>query len=291
LARYSSSGELAWVKQWGSDFDDDVYAVTVSREAVVVAGYTEGVHAGATAAGGTDAFLTWISKEGALGATVQFGSPGNDYLQDLTSTADGSLHLTGYTDGAFENAEVFGGNDVFVAKYTADGTRAALWQWGTPQTDYGLGIAAAEGYTVVVGYTYGTLDSQTAAGKEDAFAVAFDAGGAVIWNQQWGGPNNDNARSVALDGRGVAWVVGDTQRDSSSHRVPFLRAFDPSGRLLVEETWTTPASDFALDLALANSNAASFPFVLAGYTQNTTSAATPERDAWTITGQLAYGHE
>lgn len=289
LAKYSASGQLAWVTQWGSDLDDDVYAVTVTPAAVVVAGYTEGALTNAAATGSTDAFLTWISKDGALSSTVQFGSSGNDYLQDLTSTADGSVHLTGYTDGAFDDAAAFGGNDVFVARYTADGTRAALWQWGTPHTDYGLGIAAADGYTVVVGYTYGTLDSQAAAGKEDAFAVAFDADGSVIWSQQWGGPNNDNARSVTLDAKGVAWVVGDTQRDSPSHRVPFLRAFDSSGRLLLEETWTTPASYFALDVAVAISDAATVPFVLAGYTQNTADSVTPDRDAWTITGQLSYG--
>lgn len=289
LARYSASGQLAWVTQWGSDLDDNVYAVTVAPSTVVVAGYTEGALTNAAATGNTDAFLTWISKDGALSSTVQFGSSGNDYLQDLTSTADGSVHLTGYTDSAFDDAAAFGGNDVFVARYTADGARAALWQWGTPHTDYGLGIAAADGYTVVVGYTYGTLDSQAAAGKEDAFAVAFDARGSVIWSQQWGGPNNDNARSVALDAKGVAWVTGDTQRDSPSHRVPFLRAFDSSGRLLVEETWTTPASYFALDVAVAISEAATFPFVLAGYTQNTDSSVTPDRDAWTITGQLSYG--
>jgi hypothetical protein len=295
LARYRPSGELVWVQQWGSDLDDDVYALTVTREAVVIGGYTEGVLEGNTAAGGTDAFLSWVSKDGAVRSAVQFGSSGNDYLQDLTSTPDGTLYLTGYTDGAFDDAAVFGGNDVFVAEYTPDGAHAALWQWGTPQTDYGLGIAAAEDYTVVVGYTYGTLDGQAAAGKEDAFAVAFDAGGSVIWNQQWGGPNNDNARSVALDARGVAWVVGDTQWDSPSHRVPFLRAFDSTGRLVVEETWTSSASDFALDISLgtavANSNAAFVPFVLAGYTQSTTPSATPERDVWAITGQVSYGQE
>lgn len=289
LARYHPSGELAWVEQWGSDLDDDVYAVTVTPEAVVVGGYTEGAPSGAVSTGGTDAFLTWVSKEGSLGFTVQLGSSGNDYLQDVTSTADGALQLTGYTDGVFDDAVGFGGNDVFVAQYAADGARTALWQWGTPQTDYGLGVAATKGYTVVVGYTYGTLTHQAAAGKEDAFAVAFDARGSVIWNQQWGGPNNDNARSVALDARGVAWVAGDTQRDSTSHRVPFLRAFDASGRLLLEQTWTTPTSDFALDVAVANSNAASFSFVLAGYAQPTTSSATPERDAWTIAGRVAYG--
>jgi hypothetical protein len=92
-------------------------------------------------------------------------------------------------------------------------------------------------------------------------------------------------------------VVGDTQQDSPSHRAPFLHAFDTSGRLLVEETWSTPLSDFALDIALdialdsalANSSAASFPFILAGYTQNAPGSAPPQRDAWTITGQLAYG--
>lgn len=288
LARYRPTGELAWVEQWGSDFDDDVYALSVTPEAVVVAGYTEGALEGTVSAGGTDVFLTWRSKDGALGSSVQFGSPGNDYLQDLTSTADGTLYLTGYTDDAFDDTTTFGGNDVFVAQYTAAGVRAALWQWGTPQTDYGLGIAAAQDYAVVVGYTYGALDDQSAAGKEDAFAVAFDAGGSVIWNQQWGGPNNDNARSVAIDGRGVAWVVGDTQRDSPSHRVPFLRAFDASGRLLVEETCSTQTSDFALDIAVPKSDATPFPFILAGYTQDTTSGS-PLRDTWTITGQLSYG--
>lgn len=287
LASYRPLGELAWVQQWGSDLDDDVYAVTVTPEAVIVAGYTEGVFEGNASAGGTDVFLTWMSRSGSLTSSVQFGSPGNDYLQDLTSAADGTLYLTGYTDDAFDGAATFGGNDVFVAQYTAAGARAALWQWGTPQTDYGLGIAASQGYTVVVGYTYGTLENQAAAGKEDAFAVAFDAHGSVIWNQQWGGPNNDNARSVVIDARGVAWVVGDTQRDSMSHRVPFLRAFDASGRLLVEETWAAPTSDFALDIAVPKSSAAKFPFAIAGYSQNATPEA-PQRDTWLITGQLVY---
>lgn len=62
----------------------------------------------------------------------------------------------------------------------ADGLSFGFRAHYTDAPGVGFGIAAVQGYRVVVGYTYGTLDSQAAVGKENAFAVAFDAQGAVI---------------------------------------------------------------------------------------------------------------
>lgn len=288
LAKFDASGVAQWIQQWGSAADDDVYGVALTQAGVLVAGYTEGELSDSSSQGGTDAFVSLISREGAHLSTVQFGSPGNDYVQDVASATDGGWLVVGYTDGVFEGVEGVGGNDVFVARYASDGTRTSLLQWGTPQTDYGLGVANDSDHSVVVGYTYGTLDGHTAAGKEDAFAVAFNTQGAVIWQHQWGGKNNDNARSVALDARGVAWVVGDSQTTSTSHRSTFLRAFDQLGNLVAQQTWPAEPSTFAMDIAIDTSADTFMPLVLAGYTQNTTASGAPLRDAWALTSHIEY---
>lgn len=89
-----------------------------------------------------------------------------------------------------------------------DDQNATLWakHWGDVEGDAALDVAVAPGGEVfVVGSFRGSLSfglgaPLSSAGKADAFVVKLDATGAPLWAKRFGGPGDDVASAVVLDG-------------------------------------------------------------------------------------------
>jgi Beta-propeller repeat len=79
--------------------------------------------------------------------------------------------------------------------------------FGTAAYDSANGIAANASGVYVVGNTDGSLDGINK-GNTDAFVRKYDGG--VVWAQQFGTRDFDNAIGVALDTSGNSYVVGTT---------------------------------------------------------------------------------
>ena len=82
----------------------------------------------------------------------------------IARAADGHLFLTagGYTGASARFGEapvdLYGSNDVIVAKLTAEGEVAAVRGLGTANSEYPMALAVGDGLVAVTGDTRGTLD-------------------------------------------------------------------------------------------------------------------------------------
>jgi hypothetical protein len=113
-----------------------------------------------------------------------------------------------------------GGEDVFVTKLNArDGGLVYSTFIGGSQSDTAAAVALeADGTAVVVGTTFSAdfpnsvpARAYDGGGIPEAFAVRVaPQGGALIGATYLGGAMLDEARSVAIDPSGAAWVAGDT---------------------------------------------------------------------------------
>jgi hypothetical protein len=133
----------------------------------------------------------------------------------------------------------------------------------------GQGIAAdTNGNIFVTGYFSGTADfggtNLVSAGASDIFLAKYDALGSLLWAQQAGGTNNDQAAAVAVDGSGNVFVTGT-----------FLRAATfPGTNLLSYSTFN------ASDIFLAKyDNSGSLLWVQNGGTNGGMSGASLAADA------------
>ncbi|HET9064416.1 MAG TPA: hypothetical protein VFN22_01165 [Gemmatimonadales bacterium] len=107
----------------------------------------------------------------------------------------------------------FGAQDVVVARYAFDGALDWVVSFGGSGADLPTAIAATpDGGTVVVGYgSGGGLCGGTVAtshGGRDVLVMKLSATGDCLWAHLLGGPDDDEARAVAVSPDGAINVVG-----------------------------------------------------------------------------------
>ena len=211
LAKYDSSGNQVWLRQFGTPAQDDGTAVAVDASGNIYAtGYTTGVLAGSANAGGDDAYLVKYDSSGNVLWARQFGSSGDDDAMGLAVDASGNALVTGGTSGDLGGTGNAGAFDVFLAKYDSSGAQTWLTQFGTAKDEEANAVAVdAAGNSFVTGYAVGNLSGANAGGM-DAFVSEIDPAGKRVWVSQFGTSSDDGGKGVTVDGNGNALVAGYT---------------------------------------------------------------------------------
>ncbi len=110
-ATLSADGELIRLERWGGDADD---RAILARPAVDGRIWIVG-HTASAGAGGDDAFVTSLSKDGSFeGSAAIIGGSANDRGTAVLPLADGSLIVAGYSRSLGQ-----GGEDAFVGRLSA----------------------------------------------------------------------------------------------------------------------------------------------------------------------------
>lgn len=182
VTKYTADGVRQWIRQVGTAEGDQVLALAISNDGMVLAGgHTAGVM-GESSAGANDAFLRKLGADGATIWTTQVGSPGDDRTADLVVDAAGVTTLAGHTDGRIVLSA--GGTDVFTATIDAAGSITDKRQVGSSDRDgadaydeANLYVALnAEGATVLSGLTYGSTTTDMNKGEADVFLTTLTGG-------------------------------------------------------------------------------------------------------------------
>ncbi|MBD2102024.1 SBBP repeat-containing protein [Leptolyngbya sp. FACHB-261] len=119
VAKYDNTGSRIWLQQAGTAGDDQGQSIaTDSAGNVYVAGETKGALLGSTPIGGSDAFISRFSGDGALQWIQQLGTAGDDEAYGITVDNLGSVYVTGQTFSAFAGASNAGAYDAWVARYS-----------------------------------------------------------------------------------------------------------------------------------------------------------------------------
>ncbi|MFC2060821.1 SBBP repeat-containing protein [Chloroflexota bacterium] len=261
IAKYNSAGEQLWVRQFGTDKIDVAQGVTIDgRGNAYVTGHTNGTYPGQISAGDWDAFLVKYSSSGRQLWLRQFGTDNNDDAYGVAVDSRGNTYVTGTTEVTSPGQMSAGDDDAFLVKYSSSGRQLWVRQFGTDDHDFTHGVAihhygntnmrrntagtfprqtSTGGYenVYVTGYTKGTFSGQISTGGQDAFLVNYDSSGRQLWVRQFGTDNDDDAKAVAVDSRGNAYVTGTTEvtspgQMSAGDDDAFLVKYSSSGRQL-----------------------------------------------------------
>jgi len=212
LAKLSSSGHLLWVRQFGTDGEDTVRGVAVSRDGqVYVTGFTSGAFDPFVNAGSTDGFLTRFTSGGTQKWTTQLGTTEHDELTGVTVSRNGEVFLSGETQGSYPTFVNQGDVDAVATEYDKDGVQQWLQQFGTTSFDHLQGVAVSkDGNLFAGGYTGGDL-SIVNVGGADAFAVQMDTvTGALAWTRQFGTTEDESVAGVSVSKDGGVILGGST---------------------------------------------------------------------------------
>ena len=142
----------------------------------------------------------------------QFGTTSSDIAGGIAADSTG-VYVAGSTIGVFSGQSAIGGIDLYLRKYSFNGS--VLWtrQFGTTSDDDTVGpsgaVAADATGVYVGGTTDGTLSGQTTAGNGDAFVRKYSASGDLMWTRQFGTGADDLLSGVSVHSSGV-YVVGYT---------------------------------------------------------------------------------
>jgi Ca2+-binding RTX toxin-like protein len=227
VAKYDASGNQVWYTSVSSEVRADeglapweeAYSVTLSPDgsAVYATGWTTGDLPGDAVEGFYDAWLTkFDSQTGEIEFIQQFGTGRDEFGWSVDTDSQGNIYSYGWitTIGEDAEVEVEGFGDLFLAKFSPDGTEQFFNLISTPGDDAafigGLVIDASD--TIYVsGYSESSFTDTTNAGSYDAFVIALDTEGNQIWRQQFGTPQLDFATDINVDNFGNIYVTGVTE--------------------------------------------------------------------------------
>lgn len=210
LAKFDASGDLVWLRQFGSAAADKVTAVaTDARGDVLAVGTTGGALPTNRALGSSDAFVTKFDGNGVRVWVRQFGSEGADYAYGVAVDQDGGVFTTGFTYGSLPGNSSSGNIDGFLAHFDANGNRTMVRQFGDNGAVFGYAVALdAAGNPIVGGWSdLDPLGSSAAPGPWRAYLATFDAQGAPRGSRQFGTSGMEQPVGLAVDGSGGVYVT------------------------------------------------------------------------------------
>jgi hypothetical protein len=170
LTKYSSSGAKEWTKLLAINgwFTSALgVAVSGSGDYVYITGVNIGGNAGQTIEGTLSAFLTKYSSSGAEQWT-QLQRADDRHIGAFgvaVADADGSVYITGGTDGNLDGETRIGTNtNAFLTKYSSSGAKEwtkLLGVDGEATSAVSVAVADADGSVYITGSTNGNLDGET----------------------------------------------------------------------------------------------------------------------------------
>lgn len=226
VAKFDASGARVWVQELGAQggLMADASGVAVHGTHVYVVGRTlgalpSGLPTPNVQTGFSDYFLAKYDGDGNLVYARQFGATGgsDSAASAVAVNADGDIYVAGSTDhslGMSGPSLQTGSADLFVTRFTADGTRSAVWQYGVgSKVTFGNAITVdKDGNVIVGGYTNGAMETVGWSVLQDAYVAKFTPTGTKLYAHQVGVAALDTyGYGVATDNSGNAFLAGYTR--------------------------------------------------------------------------------
>ncbi len=166
LTKFDDSGNQQWIRQLGSESFEFSWGIDTDSEGnAYVGGWTSGNLAGELN-GSYDSLLAKYDSQGNQIWVEQFGSNGDDEINNVFVSEDDYLYVTGFTNGNL-GGESDGSYDAFAAKYDSDGNQIWIEQFGTSGTEQAKSIAVDPLLGSV--YVTGVTDSSLGAFNQGSF--------------------------------------------------------------------------------------------------------------------------
>jgi hypothetical protein len=230
LAKYNTQGTLIWATNVGNAGPGNGYRATGMGLTTDMTGniYIAGLYSGSITFGNTTlssgigpvGFNGFLAKYSASGGAVwarDFSSPTGSSGYNVSTDLAGNVFVVGrYTDAVIigtASLNSVGRDDIFLAKYTGQGTFQWARSMGGPFDDFVYGLCTdAQGNVYLSGSFDSTANFGTQGllshGSSDAYLVKCNSQGTVEWARNYGGLDYDYALNVAVSAAGNVYLVG-----------------------------------------------------------------------------------
>ena len=241
----SSTGAVAWSRQYGTSNADHGYGVAVDSSGNIdVVGQTGGILAGTTI-GNIDGYVRQYTSSGDVSWTQQYsaGTYDVDFAYGVAVDSSGNVYVGGGTAGAFDGFSNQGQYDAYVRQYTSGGTLGWTHQEGTAGEDVVFAVATdSSGNVYAVGRTNGAFTNYTNLGDDDMFIMTDAAWSPTVGNT-----------SIALTSAPESWSLLGATVTYTATVIPDVAVLLDGGTV----TLTEDAADVCTDLPMSTSGVAS----------------------------------
>ena len=182
-----------------------------------------------------------------------YGGISSDGGYSVAQTVDGGYIVTGFTV-PFPAAN----RDVYLIKTDEAGDTVWTRTYGGSDDEDGYFVAqTADGGYIIAGRT-----QSFGAGAYDMYLIKTDGVGDTAWTRTFGGPIEDEARSVAQTADGGYIVAGFTGSFGAGARDVYLVKTDSSGDMVWTRTYGGSDDDYGSSVALTSDGG----YIITGYT-------------------------
>ena len=216
VARYSKTGELVWIKAFGSTYSAVVLedVCVLDNGTIIAVGYTQATDyaANSESAGTIDAIILKLNSNGYLSAKKSLGGKNTDMFNCVESM--GTSFVAGgksySVTGDFTHLE---GDSAILMRF--DSNLAVEWQTkfhGEAASTIG-GVATDDDgnifATCITSATKGDYaDYNNTGGYADTLVVKYNSSGEMEWGHMISSTGRDEFGSIAPDGKGGCVVAG-----------------------------------------------------------------------------------
>lgn len=254
VALFAPDGGLTWAHAFGGSDSDGFNAIAATPDGgwLVGGSFTGKITIGAatlTSAGATDALLIKLDNNGTPVWAKQFGGLYNDSIYHLAVDISGQLVVQGLFAGqvSWGGAPLRGKGgsdaDIVLAKFDGNGNHLWSQSLGSQGNEVAGGVAVdAAGNIAFAGAierdaTFGS-QKYVWAGESDGIVGRLAPDGTLLWTKSFGGPREDIAFAVGVDGAGnvtvTGWFFGKMTIDGANYTTKgnkdiFVASFDVNG--------------------------------------------------------------
>ncbi|WP_405610528.1 T9SS type A sorting domain-containing protein [Polaribacter sp. Asnod1-A03] len=249
VTKTDATGKILWAKSLAQPNDDDIddYHSVITKSIavdasgnIIIAGYFDAGEFDADpgegeyilSAANYEMFIIKLDENGNFIWAQSFGSSTNSFesVSEIDVDANGNIYLTGYFSDSISISHAagtsvitsYGGSDIFVMKYYADGSFLWMKHMGSEDADLGMSLDVSDsGDVFVTGRISATATFYTPMffgdpvtinvneGYNSSFALKLDSSGDFIDVVEVGEADSENTgTSIALDLDGYAYVTG-----------------------------------------------------------------------------------
>ncbi|SHJ18754.1 delta-60 repeat domain-containing protein [Malonomonas rubra DSM 5091] len=243
-----------WTVQDGSVGDDLASAVTVDDLGTIYAAVNsnDSLH-GLANSGAVDGYLVAYDATGNYQHAVVVGTINDDHIQDLVTDTAGNVVVVGTNEGGLAGTSDGVGQDIFVAKYAADGSSVwpvAQYSAGGDEEAIAVSVDASRniqvaGSTVVeIVKRSGRIET-----TNSILLIQYDQDGVLNWESNHTIGLSDTVVDMVTDQYGNIYVVGSTvealdAQINNGLSDAYIVKFDSSGNRLWTKLFGTSMEDF-----------------------------------------------
>ncbi|MHC1737744.1 MAG: SBBP repeat-containing protein [Ignavibacteriaceae bacterium] len=278
IAKYDANGNFQWVQKAGGTSTDVGLGISTDNIGnCYVTGYFFGTATfgitDITSVGIIDIFIAKYDANGNFQWVQKAGGTSINHGKGIFADNEGNCYVTGIFNGTatFGTTQIssLGGQDIFIAKYDANGNFQWVQKaggsivWGE---DEGQAISTdTDGNIYVTGRFYDTATfgttQITSNGDGDIFIAKYDANGNFQWIQKAGGASNDYGYGISTDNIGNIYVTGrfydtatfgTTQIMSYGNDDIFIAKYDANGNFQWVQKAGGASNDYGYGISTDN---------------------------------------